>query len=501
MKLVCVVPSYNYIEGVYLISKWLNNNLNKVCDEYTVLIYDDGNFKSHLSIYNEISKFKFFKVIHSDINTGDLKKAFSLAVDIALAKKYDAILTIEHDCIPKLDTLIAMINVYKNFEIRSKLNISSVSAMYKWNNTYCYPVADHWFKDGDNEENGTFNLDSVGLVRRVGRPGVPFLFTLWNPSILALIKNESFPKMLRLDSEFGKFLFEKGYYSLRLLDYYTEHEQGGKKSWIKKDTNITNIKVNSIVSKSNTVIRPIINRLSKYESNPNPIIEKPIINEVKKVYINENIKNDNTLVNILTRTSNRPKYFKTCKDSIDNQTYKNINHLISVDDENSIYYVENYNYFRVNRLNIKPDTLLPGTYFAPYNLYLNTLLDNVDNGWIMFLDDDDKFIDNNSLFSIMKEIRDEDSLLFWKVQFANAIVPQPDYWLKRPVQNHMSMIGFMFHSKYKDKVRFDYYSAGDFRMANALWDLIPNKIWIDKVLTGLQRTDSYGGYGDRKDKK
>ena len=44
-------------------------------------------------------------------------------------------------------------------------------------------------------------------------------------------------------------------------------------------------------------------------------------------------------INILTRTGNREKYFKTLEDSIKNQTYKNIRHIKSNDNTNCDYLI------------------------------------------------------------------------------------------------------------------------------------------------------------------
>ena len=48
----------------------------------------------------------------------------------------------------------------------------------------------------------------------------------------------------------------------------------------------------------------------------------------------------NPLINILTRTSNRPIGFKNCELSIKNQTYKNIKHIVSYDNDNDLTYLK-----------------------------------------------------------------------------------------------------------------------------------------------------------------
>ena len=150
---------------------------------------------------------------------------------------------------------------------------------------------------------------------------------------------------------------------------------------------------------------------------------------------------------------------------------------------------------------IKNKNLVPGWISKPipYNLYFNKMYEKVENGWVMFLHDDDQLMKKDSVSTIVKHISDEDEMLFWRVQFPGALVlPKYIHFGKRPVCGNLTAIGFMFHSKYKDDAKWDNYSIGDYRVADALYDKIPNKVHINKVLTGLQRSNS-GGLGQRDD--
>lgn len=209
---------------------------------------------------------------------------------------------------------------------------------------------------------------------------------------------------------------------------------------------------------------------------------------------------DTPRVNILTRTSNRPKYFKNCVNSVNNQTYPNKRHIISVDDDESAEYVKTYtdDYVRVNENNIKQ---INNGNSAPYNLYLNRLNKEIKDGWVMYLDDDDKFIDDKSLSRIMSHIRHDDQLLLWKVKFPMTVIPEKPYFGKEPKITHISMIGFMYHSKYIDHVKFDGYKCADYRYISELYKIIDEKVWIDDIHTAIQRTTNMGGFGNRDDLK
>jgi glycosyltransferase involved in cell wall biosynthesis len=85
----------------------------------------------------------------------------------------------------------------------------------------------------------------------------------------------------------------------------------------------------------------------------------------------------NPVINILTRTSNRPNFFKICFESVSKQTYKNINHIISVDNIETEEYVKKYtdNYIVVKKFDgyIPYNPIYDVRRPAPYNLYLNEL--------------------------------------------------------------------------------------------------------------------------------
>lgn len=218
---------------------------------------------------------------------------------------------------------------------------------------------------------------------------------------------------------------------------------------------------------------------------------------------------ENPLINILTRTSKRPKYFERCIDSIDNQTYDNINVIVSVDNDESEKYASEFlseedEIVRVQKYtgNIPNIDSSGIRRKAPYNLYLNTLRSRVKDGWIMFLDDDDYFTTDTALEEIVSYITSEDDILLWQVQFPNKVIPE-DYLFKyKKIQiNHISMIGFLYHKKHDHKAKFDYFSGGDFYFMNQLYPQIPNSIWINKIYTGIQRQHGMGGQGKQDDLK
>lgn len=217
------------------------------------------------------------------------------------------------------------------------------------------------------------------------------------------------------------------------------------------------------------------------------------------------------IVNILTRTSNRPNFFKTCCESINQQNYPNINHIIGCDDKDSIPYVKDYtsNYIYVDPNKYKHNKNKSFWYHknnesnspAWWNSYFNDMYSLLKPGWVMFLDDDDQFTYNNSLKIIMDyHPQSTDYLKFWLVGFPNNVIPRinsPSLEFYPPSPANISGIGFMFHTNFIQYAEWEPWAYGDFRVSYSLWENIPNKIQINEVLTKLQSSLHFGNKTDK----
>lgn len=123
------------------------------------------------------------------------------------------------------------------------------------------------------------------------------------------------------------------------------------------------------------------------------------------------MENNPPLINILIRTSNRPNQFKKCLDSICSQDYPNIRILIGYDNAEALRYIPKglETYFVSADRNIK--------YF--YDLYIQQLMQHVDEGYILILDDDDLLNPN-----ILSKLQLEGPGLIVQLQRQHNIVPQ-----------------------------------------------------------------------------
>ena len=225
--------------------------------------------------------------------------------------------------------------------------------------------------------------------------------------------------------------------------------------------------------------------------------ENELINLVKVKWVEKK-----PLINILIRTSGRPNYFNDCVKSIYTQTYKNWNIIIGIDDKDSKKYTqiakgrEIYYSYDASKIPPPPSSNEYGIKFK-YNLYLNDLQNNVQDGFVLILDDDNELYDKLSLEKIVNNIKSNDDLIFWRVKFPTKLVPMDSNFGKEPKVLDIDSAGFLFHIKNKQK--WEPYKRGDFRVAKKLYQLPTNKIYINETLTKLQRIRE-GGFGLKDDK-
>lgn len=214
------------------------------------------------------------------------------------------------------------------------------------------------------------------------------------------------------------------------------------------------------------------------------------------------MQKDKVLINILTRTSNRPIGFNNCRQSIVRQTYKNIKHLVSYENKSDLTYLDfnNLSKVKVEKYEGHKKTNTEGHLHAPYNLYCNAMLDNVNNGWVLFLDDDDHLLHKKVIKEIVSQINkaDNDTLFIWQMRYPNGkLLPAEKHFKEKNIE--FEKIGspcFLFHSKYKNLAQWDEWKASDYRVIKRLYEEIPKNKWIEKVYVQI---NNFGDLGERND--
>jgi hypothetical protein len=214
------------------------------------------------------------------------------------------------------------------------------------------------------------------------------------------------------------------------------------------------------------------------------------------------MKKENICINILTRTSGRPIGFFNCRQSVIKQKYKNIVQHVSYEEEIDLSYLNTHGINPVKVEKYKGVKLInpEGHLHAPYNLYCNTLLDQVTEGWVLFLDDDDHLRHNKVIKELVSEIKkfDEDTLFIWQMRYPNGkLLPTSSHFKSKHVEfEHIGSPCFLFHSKYKKIAKWDHWKASDYRVVKRLDDTIPNKIWLERPYIQI---NNYGDFGRGND--
>lgn len=240
------------------------------------------------------------------------------------------------------------------------------------------------------------------------------------------------------------------------------------------------------------------------------MIKKEVKNDVNvpidpnKEPQNLNYHCDFPIINVITRTSNRPNDFKKNREWLLNQTYKNVRHIVSCDDPGSLGYIKEHGCDVL--VEIDRDVLIargrspdPNTgSYSLHNLYMNECHKHVKDGWILYIDDDDRFYTHDALQQIVDTIRsvDVDTIIYWQIYIRSyATIPIIIDDFHPPRMRQISSQCFAFHHKYKDVAKWDDWKCGDFRFVNQLHSIIKKHIFIKKPLVFTPRDNG----GNRKD--
>lgn len=191
------------------------------------------------------------------------------------------------------------------------------------------------------------------------------------------------------------------------------------------------------------------------------------------------------MISVLIRTSGRPKFFEICYNSVREQTFKDWQMIVSVDDQKTFNYVEKY---PVKIVRVKKGQ---GIF---WNGYFTDLLKRA-KGWIVYLDDDVKIIDPECFEKISQYFGNTRNVIIWKYQFENGrVIPEREFWKKRPTRKHIDTGCFCHHIN--QQVRWIALRAGDWRVITQLWNRKLKFRWIDQVMF---QAGNNGTIGNRQD--
>jgi hypothetical protein len=201
-------------------------------------------------------------------------------------------------------------------------------------------------------------------------------------------------------------------------------------------------------------------------------------------------------LHVLMRTSNRPIYFQTAINSILEQTYTNYDVTICYDKIESLSYLEPYNnnnkiqYFHV-------EETCEDKY--KFNLYCNQLMKKIDNGYILFLDDDDIYL-GSRCFEIINQHIGNNDMIIWRFLRPDKLVYPSKENILTIGEIDTSMV--CFHHSLQDKSSWGSKQYGDYYFYKPLFeDKTIKKQFVNFVLTTTQFNNKIGNYGENENKE
>jgi len=167
-------------------------------------------------------------------------------------------------------------------------------------------------------------------------------------------------------------------------------------------------------------------------------------------------KNNENKLNILIRTSKRPDLFKQCIESILSQKYTNYHIYICYDHMECYEYVKKYLNGNITSFFVETESLEK----YKFNLYNNQLMDKVEDGFILFMDDDNIYTHDLCFKIINENIESYDTILIWKFMRPDKLV-YPKH-INNIKLGEIDTTMICFHSKYKNLSRWNDCQCGDF---------------------------------------
>ena len=196
-------------------------------------------------------------------------------------------------------------------------------------------------------------------------------------------------------------------------------------------------------------------------------------------------------INILIRTSNRPECFKKCIESILQQNYENYQVYICYDKKESLDYLKEYEHYPQIRYFYVEEASAEKYKF---NLYCNQLLEKVNDGYIMFLDDDDILIGNRTL-EIMNWHLVANKMIIWNFLRPDKVVFPKDL-NKELILGEIDTSSICFHHSLKHLSKWGDKQYGDFHFYKHIFNQCKEKLYVNYILTTTQFNNKIGNYGE-----
>ena len=217
-------------------------------------------------------------------------------------------------------------------------------------------------------------------------------------------------------------------------------------------------------------------------------------NGIQKIKDFTNTEKSENKIHIIVRTHLRKSYFKKAIESIITQNYENYIIHVAYDHIDSLDYInQNMNdkmiIYKVERRSDEN---------VFFDLYCNDINDKINDGWIMFLDDDNYFIDPDCLKIINTHLKEK--IVVWSFLRPDKLIT---FNLNKLRYGEIDNCSYIFHHSIKDDGQFGDFYGSDFQFINSL--IAKHKpLLLDFTLISTQYDDKVsnnGNYEYTEDKK
>lgn len=199
------------------------------------------------------------------------------------------------------------------------------------------------------------------------------------------------------------------------------------------------------------------------------------------------------MIAVITRTSNRPKYFSRCYNSVVNMSavtshhvlYDSPNDVSYLNDKKVIsHYIDKSKFSSYNEpapLSARPPML------SLHNLYFNEVYDKIKEPWVYHLDDDNYLIPT-SFNKILPYLKSNADLIICAINHFTGTLPRyNDFKIKKIRVGGIDTGCFFVKNDLIKKVKWDGWKCGDFRVIEQCSKLSKKTIWLDIPVMSMDK--------------
>jgi len=184
---------------------------------------------------------------------------------------------------------------------------------------------------------------------------------------------------------------------------------------------------------------------------------------------------------VVIRTHDRPQMFKRAFESVRSQTHPNIDIVVSVDTPGTLDYVKDYN---PTKIVVCTPRVRKSHNDFPANEYISKLVEEINDGFILILDDDNYIADPEGVEKLFKQIEKEWCIYIIRYRYPDGrLFPNDRLFASKIIQNGgIDWASHVFHARFKNVSKsLPLYNA-DYFWINNLVNYAKTTKWIDLAL-------------------